>query len=188
MRIVGILLAAGAGTRFGGAKLMARLDDGTSIGARSCATLVAALGEVIAVVRPGEAALADALAAAGARVTVCEQSTHGMGASIAHGIAMAEPCDAIIVALGDMPWVSTTTIAKLAAALEGGAALVVPRYQSRRGNPVGLGRIHFAALRALTGDRGARDLIDHATVVSWIDVDDPAIVRDVDTVDDLHRR
>ena len=50
MRIVGILLAAGAGTRFGGGKLMAKLDDGMPMGARSCATLVAALGEVIAVV------------------------------------------------------------------------------------------------------------------------------------------
>lgn len=188
VRVIGILLAAGAATRFGGDKLLAKLDDGTSVGARSCATLVTAVGEVIAVVRPGDAPLANALTEAGARVSVCDESVHGMGASLAHGIAVAKPCDAIVVALADMPWVSVSTIAALVAALEHGSSLVVPRYRSRRGNPVGFGRAHFNTLRNLNGDRGARDLIEGAHSVSWIDVDDPAILRDVDTVEDLQRR
>lgn len=188
MRVIGILLAAGAATRFGGDKLLATLDDGTLVGARSCATLVAALGEVIAVVRPGDASLSNALIEAGARVSVCVESVHGMSASLAHGIALATPCDAIVVALADMPWVSVSTIAALVAALERGSSLVVPRYRSRRGNPVGFGRAHFNELSTLNGDRGARDLIDRAQSVNWIDVDDAAILSDIDTVEDLRRR
>jgi molybdenum cofactor cytidylyltransferase len=188
VRVIGILLAAGAATRFGGGKLLAKLDDGTTVGARSCATLVLALREVIAVVRPGDVPLSHALTEAGARVTVCEESVHGMGASLAHGIALAVPCDAIVVALADMPWVSLSTIASLVTALEEGSPLVVPRYRSRRGNPVGFGRIHFNHLRSLHGELGARDLIDRAQNVRWIDVDDPAILRDVDTPADLRPR
>ena len=81
MRIAGILLAAGAGTRFGGGKLLAKLADGTTVGRRACANLVAAVPEVIAVVRPGDDELAEELAAAGARVTVCPDAQAGMGAA-----------------------------------------------------------------------------------------------------------
>ena len=186
MRIVGILLAAGAGVRFGGGKLLATLDDGSQVGVRACTTLASVLDDVIAVVRPGDEALAATLTGAGARVSVCEASIDGMGASVAHGISVADRCDAVVVALGDMPWVSASTITAITAALDEGSSVVVPRYRGRRGNPVGFGHQQFAALKQLAGDRGARDLIDAAPTVCWIDVDDPAIVRDVDTPDDLN--
>ena len=77
MRIVGILLAAGAGTRFGGDKLLAPLrapaaDNavGMPVGVAACRHLTAALPETVAVVRPGDHKLADALAAGGARIVV----------------------------------------------------------------------------------------------------------------------
>ena len=77
-RIVGILLAAGAGVRFGGGKLLARLPDGASIGTRAAGNLLAALADVTAVVRPGDDALARELAATGATVTVCDDADAGM--------------------------------------------------------------------------------------------------------------
>lgn len=185
LRVAGILLAAGAGTRFGGDKLLARLPDGTAVGRRACANLVSALTDVIAVVRPGDEKLAAELAAAGAQVTVCHDADAGMGASLAHGVAAVGDTDAVIIALADMPWIRRDTFEAVAAELRGGELLVVPRYRGRRGHPVGFGREHLQALAALGNDRGARDLIAHAARLHWIDVDDPGVLRDVDVPGDL---
>ncbi|MBK7469323.1 MAG: nucleotidyltransferase family protein [Betaproteobacteria bacterium] len=185
MRIVGILLAAGAGTRFGGGKLSAPLSDGTTVGHRACANLAAALPEVIAVVRPGDEDLARELAATGARVTVCPGAHAGMGASLAHGVEAAGDADAVLIALADMPWIRPDTFSAVAAALARGEQVVVPRHQGKRGHPVGFGRAHFPALRLLGDDQGARDVIARATGICWIEVDDPGVLRDVDTPADL---
>ena len=185
MRIAGILLAAGAGTRFGGAKLLAPLADGTSVGRRACANFVAAVADVIAVVRPGDDALAGELAAAGARVTICPDARAGMGASLAHGVRAAGDADAVMIALADMPWIQPGTFGAVAAGLRRGEQLVVPRHQGRRGHPVGFGRAHFAALGALGNDEGAREIIAGATGICWVDVDDPGVLRDIDVPADL---
>ena len=200
MRIAGILLAAGAGTRFGGGKLLARLADGTTVGHRACANLAAALRDVIpaadigdrkiarevfAVVRPGDEDLARELAATGAHVTVCPGAHAGMGASLAHGVHAAGAADAVLIALADMPWIRPDTFSAVVAALARGEQIVVSRHQGKRGHPVGLGRAHFPALLLLGDDQGARDVIARATGICWIDVDDPGVLRDVDIPDDL---
>ena len=185
MRIVGILLAAGAATRFGGGKLLAKLPDGVTLGRRACANLVAAVTEVIAVVRTGDDALAQDLAAAGARVTVCPGAHAGMGASLAHGLRAAGDADAVMIALADMPWIRPDTYGAVAAELRRDETLVVPRYQGRRGHPVGFGRAHFPSLAVLDNDEGARAVLANATGICWIDVDDPGALRDVDIPGDL---
>ena len=185
MRLAGVLLAAGAGVRFGGGKLLARLPDGGTIGGRSAANLRAVVPHVIAVLRPGDDALASELAALGARTTVCVDADTGMGASLAHGVRSAGDVDAYVVALADMPWIAADSIARVVGALEAGHALVVPRYRGQRGHPAGFGAAHRDALLALSGDAGARSLIAGATDIHWIDVDDPGIVRDVDVRADL---
>ena len=192
---IGIVLAAGRGARFGGAKLLAPLPAashgvaaGTAIGAVAAMHLLAALGEVIAVVRPGDARLHDALAATGARVIVCPRADDGMGASLACGVAAAPPCAGFVVALADMPWIAPATIACVAQALHDGASIATPTYRGERGHPVGFAADHRAALLALTGDTGARALLaaDPAAVTA-IAVDDPGAVRDVDRPEDLSR-
>ena len=187
MRIAGILLAAGAATRFGGDKLLARLPDGTAVGARSAMNLLAVVPDVIAVLRPGDDALGRALGAAGARTTVCPDAETGMGASLAHAVRAADGADAYVVALADMPWIAAESIRRVVAALESGSALVVPRYRQQRGHPVGFGSAHRDALLALSGDSGARSLIASATDIHWIDVDDPGVVRDIDVRADLEK-
>ena len=185
MRIAGILLAAGAARRFGGGKLLAKLDDGSTIGRRACANLIAAVPEVHAVIRAGEDELARELAATGARTTVCADAESGMGASLAHAVRSALDADAVIVALADMPWIRPQTLTAVADALRSGATLVVPRYRGRRGHPVGFARLHYPELARLGNDEGARELIAQASDVRWIDVDDPGVLRDVDVAGDL---
>jgi molybdenum cofactor cytidylyltransferase len=190
MRIVGILLAAGSGARFGGDKLGATLragpHTGLTVGVAACRNLRAVLDTVIAVVRPGATALAAALAREGAQVVVAGRADEGMGASLAAGVAAAHATDGCVVALADMPWVAPATIGAVAEALRGGASIAAPRHRGARGHPVGFGPAHRDELVALAGDRGARAILDaHAGSVCLVDVDDPGTLRDVDVPADL---
>ena len=188
MRIVGILLAAGSGSRFGGDKLRAQLPDGTPIGARAARAMKAALVETLAVVRPEDSPLAAMLQDAGAVVTACPDARLGMGASLAHAIRAAADADAWVVALADMPLIRHSTFESIIAALERGALIVAPRYQGKRGHPVGFAAALGARLAALSGDAGARDILrDEAKRVVLIDVDDPGILADIDTPAELER-
>jgi molybdenum cofactor cytidylyltransferase len=136
LRIVGIMLAAGEGRRFGGDKLLAALPDGTAVGVQSLRNMLAVLPEVVAVTRPEDEALQASLAAEGARVEICPRAAEGMGASLAHGVRAAADADGWIVALGDMPKIRPATIRTLSEALIGGALIAAPIYAGSRGHPV----------------------------------------------------
>jgi molybdenum cofactor cytidylyltransferase len=194
MRIIGILLAAGSGARFGGAKLLTPLPAathgvgaGTAIGVASCLHMLSALPEVVAVVRPGDSILESQLRAAGARVVVCARADEGMGASLSCGVAAAADADGWIVALADMPWISPATVAVVAEALRDGADIVATSHIGVRAHPVGFARRHYAALAALSGDEGAKSILAaHRDRVQLIEVTDAGVVRDVDTPADLN--
>jgi len=193
LRIVGILLAAGKGARFGGGKLLAPLrtafDDipaGTPIGAAACRHLVAALPETIAVVRSGDSLLAAMLAAEGARVIECARADEGMGASLACGVSAAAGAAGWAIALGDMPWIQAATIRAVAATIAAGAHIAAPEFDGRRGHPVAFSRRHGVGLAALEGDEGARAILAaHKASIRMLAVADAGVVRDVDRRDDI---
>jgi molybdenum cofactor cytidylyltransferase len=184
--VVGILLAAGSASRFGADKLAAALSDGTSVGVAALKNLAAAVDSVIAVVRPGDGAMASVFAAHGARVSVCPWASEGMGASLAWGVRGAAVAAGWIIALADMPWIDPKTIARVVAALRQGAPLAAPQFEGSRGHPVGVGARFFGELAALSGDEGARHVLAaHAASVQLIEVNDAGILRDIDTPADL---
>ncbi|HSU43188.1 MAG TPA: nucleotidyltransferase family protein [Casimicrobiaceae bacterium] len=188
MRVVGILLAAGRGTRFGGHKLEAPLPQashgvpaGAPLGVAAALHLVAASTDAVAVVRPGDR-LIGPLRGAGLRIVECTNADDGMGASLACGVAATHGAGGWIVALADMPWIAPATIRAVANAMREGADIVAPVHRGERGHPVGFAARHRDALCALTGDAGARWLLArHAGAVTLLDVDDSGVVRDVDT-------
>lgn len=182
--IVGILLAAGSASRFGGEKLLAPLPDGTPIGIAALEHLAAAVDAVVAVVRPQDELLADAFAARGARVTACLWAADGMGMSLAWGIRAAPAAAAWVIALADMPWVQPATIARVVDALRRGAAIAAPCRLGTRGHPVGFAADRYAELIVLTGDNGARPIVARHQAV-LIESEDAGILRDVDTRQDL---
>lgn len=187
MRIVGILLAAGQGSRFGGGKLLAKLDDGMPVGVRSARQFRSALDEVVAVLKPGDEALADLLSAQGVRIEVCPDATLGMGQSLAHGVRSTADADGWVVALADMPLISVETIKRIADAVRGGALIAAPVYRGQRGHPVGFARSLGPRLGALTGDAGARDIVrQQLDCLQSIDVDDPGVLADIDTREQLN--
>jgi len=189
-RVVGILLAAGRGRRFDPLgqrnKLLQLLPGGQPVAVASARKLLAVLDTVIAVVPPDDGGVGALLAAAGCDVTVCPDADSGMAASLVHALRESLPFrpDAWLVALGDMPYVESATLRKLADALVGGAPIAAPLMHGRRGNPVGFGRIHLEDLLALSGDQGARRLLQTCPVTE-VAVDDAGIFRDIDTLADL---
>ena len=184
----GILLAAGASRRFGGDKLLAPLAAGESVGVATCRAMHSALGRVVAVVRPGDDALASLLAAAGATIVHCARAEEGMGASLACGVAATADAQGWIVGLADMPWIAPATIRSVAEAIASGASIAAPVHRGQRGHPVGFSAAHRDALMALSGDEGARAIVAAAGVeLVRVDVDDAGVLRDVDAPADLAR-
>ncbi|MGJ7918196.1 NTP transferase domain-containing protein [Massilia sp. LXY-6] len=189
---VGILMAAGRGRRFDPLgqrnKLLQPLAQagGDPVAVASARKLLAVLPTVIAVVPPDDGGVGALLAAAGCEVTVCPDADSGMAASLVHALRHSLPYDpaAWLVALGDMPYVDPSTLQALADALAAGAPIAAPVMGGRRGNPVGFGRVHLEALLALSGDQGARQLLQTCPV-SEVEVTDPGIFRDIDILTDL---
>ncbi|CAI8695931.1 NTP transferase domain-containing protein [Burkholderia pyrrocinia] len=187
--VTGVLLAGGLGQRFDPSglqsKLLARLPDGTPIAVAAAHRLAAATADVIAVVRPGAEKLAILLNEAGCQVVYAPDASRGMGASLAAGVRATPDSNGWLVALGDMPWIAASTYEAVTRALDADdASIVAPAHRGVRGHPVGFAAHHFDALAALDGDTGARALFASAPV-KLLDVDDPGILRDVDTPQDL---
>jgi molybdenum cofactor cytidylyltransferase len=184
--VVGLLLCGGRATRFGADKLLAPIR-GTPLAAMSARSLAAGAGRALAVVPPGARDLREVLSANGCEILESAACERGIGASLAAGIAASRDAAGWIVALGDMPLVRAETIAAVREALESGAAIAAPFLgDGRRGHPVGFAASLRGDLESLDGDEGARALLErYADRVRKIVVDDPGIVADIDTVEDL---
>lgn len=187
--IVGVLLAAGSGARFGGDKLLHPLADATPLGLAAARRLRPACDRVLAVVRPDSDRLADLLATEGFELVVSTEAHLGMGHSLAAGVRAASDAAGWIVALADMPYIAPASYGHVASALRAGGSIVVPEYRGRRGHPVGFAREWGEQLAALTGDEGARRIVTAfpEAIVRCV-TDDPGIARDVDQVADLTDR
>ena len=192
-KIRGILLAAGSSSRFGANKLMHPLPAGPHQGlpmaVASARHLAEALPNPIAVVRPGVPELEAALREAGCEVVVCPNAEEGMGASLAYAIAAARDAYGWVVALADMPYLRPETITTVAKWVGDGAVIAAPFYEGRRGHPVGMTEWVREELLALRGDEGARRILQkHAGSIQKIPVDDPGVLQDIDTPEDLGDR
>lgn len=187
MNVVAILLAAGSATRFGSDKLRHALPHGVPLAVQSARHLRAVFDRgVYAVVRPDATELADLLQKEGCEIVRCARAADGMGASLACGASAAGGAEGYVVALADMPFIRSSSIAAVRDAIAAGAPLAAPYFRARRGHPVGIaGRFREELLR-LRGDEGARRLLQgQASELVKIPVGDPAVLRDIDTPGDL---
>jgi molybdenum cofactor cytidylyltransferase len=185
-----IVLAAGAGVRFGGAKLTSPWRGGALMDAALTAALAAPARSVWLVTGadPSVALVARAFAAASGeadRLTLVHAAGHaeGMAASLRAGLAALPPDAAgVFVFLGDMPRIPREIAPRLAAALSGGILAAAPVFGGRRGHPVLFARALFAELAAVTGDTGARNLLDRLDAgLALIEAPDDGVLFDVDT-------
>jgi len=159
MEIGGLLLAAGAGRRYGMPKALAS-HDGETLVRRGAATLAAAGCSPVLVVIGAAADDVRAIAPELSYVDNPEWAT-GMGSSLRAGLAAFEEttADAVVVLLVDMPGVTADAVKRVARHAAPGA-LVMGGYGDRRGHPVVLGREHWKGVASTaTGDWGARDYL-----------------------------
>jgi molybdenum cofactor cytidylyltransferase len=187
--IRGLLLAGGASTRFGAAKLLHPLENGLAMGVVSARHLLEGVGNVLAVVRDGDDELAACLRGAGCAVLVTGRSRNGLGASIAAGVDAARGGDGWVVALADMPCIPARVSHAVAEALEGGALIAAPVLPGgERGHPVGFSARLLEELTALSGDEGARVVVQrHRESVVLVPTEERGILYDVDTPEDAAR-
>ncbi len=181
MTVGALVLAAGSGRRMGaGGKLTADFRGKPLVAHAVDAVLAAGLPALVVLGDRADAVRA-ALAGRDVAFVTAPDYAEGMAASLRAGIAAVPPeWQAILVALGDMPLIHPATLAALAAA----QGIVIPRYNGHRGNPVRWPRSHFPDLAALTGDTGARALLERHHV-EFLDFQDPGILADIDTPADL---
>jgi molybdenum cofactor cytidylyltransferase len=185
LNIVGLLLAAGSATRFGSDKLLHRLPHGVPIAVQAARHLHAVVAMIYAVVKPGADELTRALSPH-CEIVVCATAAEGMGASLACAVRAAGRADGYLVALADMPFVRTASIAAVRDALAAGAPLAAPYWRAKRGHPVGISGGFFDQLVALGGDEGAKSILQaNQERLLKVPVGDPGAIRDIDTPGDL---
>ena len=189
-----IVLAGGAGKRFGGGKLLAPWRDGLLIEAALDAAFAAPVRSVILVTGADDGVMPVALEYAlregeATRLKIVHAHDHaeGMGASLRAGVtSLPADCDGVFVFLGDMPRVPANVPALLATALRNGAPAAVPVFEGRRGHPALFGAALFGDLRGLAGDEGARSVLKRLdAAVAEVPAPSNGILFDVDTPDAL---
>ena len=184
--IAGLVLAAGAGTRFGGRKQLAELD-GRPLLEHALAAMASAPVKPVAVVLGADADVVRAeVDMHGAEPILCDDWQEGQSASLRLGVEALDRAgaDAIVVTLGDQPHIAARAIAAVVAARSSRAEAVRATYGGEPGHPVLLERALFEPVCALRGDTGAREVLRDARVtdVPCDGLGDPA---DVDTPADL---
>lgn len=160
--IAGIVLAAGLSRRMGRSKLLLDLDGAPVIRRTVERVLDARLDDLIVVVGPAHEAVLQALAELPVRLAVNPEPEAGQAGSVVAGIRSLRPgTKAALIALGDQPTLPPEVIPRLVTAMRApGIAIVAPLYRDGRGNPVLFSAAVFPELLALTGDHGARPVVD----------------------------
>lgn len=185
--IAAIVLAAGASTRMGRQKLTLPMRDGQSLVRLAVEQVLAAgLDDVVVVTGRDAEAVALALAQLPVRTVVNARYAEGQSTSLRAGLDALRPgTAAAVVALGDQPLPDPDIIRRLAATFRTtGRPIVVPVYRDGRGNPVLFAAAVFGELRAVTGDRGGREVIARdPTRVAEVPID-LAMPADIDTPED----
>lgn len=189
-RLAAIVLAGGQSRRMGDRNKLLIEVDGEAMVARAVETVAAAGYSPVIVVTGHEAEKVRALLSE-RDVTFAHNSrfAEGISTSLRTGIdALPDTVDGALISLGDMPRVRPDHLRRLAAAFDpaGGRAICLPTRLGKRGNPVLWARRFFAEMIDVSGDVGARHLLgEHADLICEVEMDDDAVLIDVDSPEAL---
>jgi len=185
----GIVLAAGTSTRFGDENKLLEPVDGRPMVRQVTETLLDAdLAGVVVVVGYESTAVRAAVEGLGADVTENEDYETGQSTSVRTGVSYATQrgANAVLVTLGDMPYVSTGAVESVVAAYEAGrGTAVAAANDGERGNPVLFDSVHFESLTSLTGDVGGREILRESPDAVLVETGDSGVRRDIDTPDEV---
>ena len=174
--VAGVLLAAGAGTRYGMPKVLAGQGEWlrsavTALYGGGCDEIVVVLGAAIVDVPPP------------ARAVVAQDWSEGLSASLRAGISAIDAADFVVLHTVDTPDIGADVVRRLlSVARSSPSGLARAHYDSRPGHPVVVARRHWPAMLAkASGDEGARPFLQERTDVVAVDCADLATGADIDT-------
>jgi CTP:molybdopterin cytidylyltransferase MocA len=188
-KVAGVLLAAGAGSRFGRPKALVTLG-GQTLAERGTGLLRAGGADPVLIVAGAAPVQVD-----GVHTIYNPDWQTGMGSSLRAalralaGRELGAGVGAAVIALADQPLVGPEAVPRLIAAYREGATVAVAAYQGKPRNPVLLAREHWPeVIETATGDQGARAFLRaHPDLVTLIECGDTGRPDDIDTRADLER-
>lgn len=186
--ISAILLAAGTSSRMGEPKPLLRISGRPLLAHTLEAVRRSRVDHVVTVLGAEADRVRQEISLDGTTVVVNPDFDGGMSTSIRVGIRSAPAeSEGYLIVLADQPFVSPSTIdALIERRTRGGAKILVPTFRGRRGNPVLVDRSLVPELERIRGDIGCRALFrHHADEITEVPVEDPGIVLDVDTPEQL---
>lgn len=184
-----VILAAGASTRMGTPKQLLELGGRTLLVRTIEAALASAAWPIVVVLGAHAEKIRPSLARLPVLITENAAWPEGMASSIREGVTTLQQfsrrLDAALIALCDQPAFSADVIAQLVAAQRAtGQSIVAAHYAGRNGAPALFLREHFHALAHLTGEEGARALLNaEPSRVAAVEL--PALATDLDTPEDF---
>ena len=176
MKVAGLVLAAGAGVRFGGPKAPYVLDGERLVDRAVRVMCDAGCEPVVVVLGAWVGEVPDAV------VVVNNEWSEGMGSSLRTGLSALEPkadVDGVIVTLVDLPGLTADGVRRL---LESPAQIAAATFDGERGHPVKFAREHWAeVITVARGDEGARRFLTGRSDVVRVEIGDIATGADMDT-------
>jgi molybdenum cofactor cytidylyltransferase len=190
--VSGVLLAAGASSRFSGPRPKQLASFRGEPLARHAArvALASRLRELIVVVGFAPELVREALSGLVLRVVENPDFRDGQASSLHTGLAAIDPnAHAVLVLPCDQPLLTAADVDRLIAAYESTQApIVLPATQPRRGAPALFDRSLFGDLARVEGDAGGRRLFERLSdQILEVELADPRALEDVDTAEDLRR-
>lgn len=184
-----LLLAAGAGSRFGGRKLLAPWRGEPLVCAAARIALASPVDRCFAVTGSEGDLVEAALDPVGnGRLTIlrCPDWSDGLSASLRCGLeALPATSRGVVIFLADMPLIPAQAAAPLLEALAKGAPAAEYRLGDQPAHPVAFARNLYPELSLLRGDQGGRALLADRAGVVRLTTSDPGAVFDIDQRSDL---
>jgi molybdenum cofactor cytidylyltransferase len=190
LQVAAVVLAAGGSERMGQPKQLLPLGGQPMVCRVTERVCAAGLAQVVVVVGAHADAVSQALGNLAVEIVVNRAWAGGLSTSLRAGVgALRSEIQAAIVVLADQPALAPSLLRALVARYQAtGALIVAPFYQGQRGNPMLFDRMLFPELSAIEGDRGGRELLArYRDQLERVEIDDPALLIDVDTLQDYER-
>jgi len=187
MIISAILLAAGESNRMAQPKQLMPFGQSTILEQAIDNLVNSAVSETIVVLGHKAEEVLKAIAVKPVKIAINSNYPQGMSTSIITGLNLIDNrAQAVIIALGDQPFVDSQTINSLLEAFVAhNKGIAIPVYQGRRGHPVIFDIKYKDELLKLKGDIGGREIIDrHSDDVLEVAVNCEGILIDINTMDD----
>jgi molybdenum cofactor cytidylyltransferase len=189
-KVAAIVLAAGQSRRMGAANKMSAIVDGLPMAAHAVdAVLASKAAPVIVVVGHEPNVVREIMKDRDVTIVENKHYAKGLSTSVICGAnALPDDVTAFLVCLGDMPRISPAQIDRLIAAYDPveQRAICVPTFNGKWGNPILFDRRFIEEIKGLTGDRGARHLLDiYPELTCEVAMTDDAVLIDVDTPEAL---